>query len=71
MKYDITVVTGTEKGAGTNANVFITLCGNFGDSGKRPLTQKFRDLFERGQTDNFQIEAIELGETLDLFILYF
>jgi hypothetical protein len=62
VKYDIAVYTGNESGSGTNANVFITIYGTTGDSGKRPLTQKFRDLFERNQTDNFQIEAVDLGK---------
>lgn len=55
------MVTGDVKGAGTNANVSLTLYGNTGDSGKRELTQKFRDLFERKQTDKFEIEALDLG----------
>lgn len=63
MKYDITVVTGKESGAGTNANVLLTLYGSVSDSGKRPLTQAFRDLFEKGQTDHFQLEAIDLGQS--------
>ena len=62
VKYDITVHTGNEMGSGTNANVSITIYGTNGDTGKRPLTQKFRDLFERGQKDNFQIETVDLGE---------
>lgn len=35
--YKITVVTGDRRGAGTDANVFITLFGENGDSGKRQL----------------------------------
>ena len=61
VKYDIVVVTGDVSGAGTNANVFLNIYGTNGDTGKRPLTQKFRDLFERNQTDKFQIEAVDLG----------
>lgn len=52
------------KGAGTDANVFITLYGSNGDSGKRPLTQKFRNLFERGRTDRFVVEMLDLGELM-------
>ncbi|XP_012940880.1 lipoxygenase homology domain-containing protein 1 [Aplysia californica] len=62
VKYEIVVITGDVKGAGTNANVFITVFGNNGNTGKRPLTKAFRDLFERNQTDKFQIEALDLGE---------
>jgi hypothetical protein len=61
VKYDVAVFTGNESGCGTNANVFITIFGTNGDTGKRPLTQRMRDLFERGQQDNFQLEAVDLG----------
>ncbi|XP_074850459.1 lipoxygenase homology domain-containing protein 1 isoform X1 [Carettochelys insculpta] len=62
VKYEIIVVTGSEKGAGTDANVFITIFGINGDSGKRALKQKFRNLFERGKTNRFSLETLELGE---------
>ncbi|XP_048241483.1 lipoxygenase homology domain-containing protein 1-like isoform X2 [Haliotis rufescens] len=62
VKYEIIVHTGNVKGSGTNANVSITIFGENGDTGKRPLKQKFRDLFEKNQTDKFEIEALDLGE---------
>ncbi|XP_039606557.1 lipoxygenase homology domain-containing protein 1-like [Polypterus senegalus] len=62
VRYEIIVITGDVKGAGTDANVSITIHGSNGDSGKRALKQKFRNLFERGQTDRFQIEMLDLGE---------
>uniref|UniRef100_A0A803U0L0 Lipoxygenase homology PLAT domains 1 n=1 Tax=Anolis carolinensis TaxID=28377 RepID=A0A803U0L0_ANOCA len=62
VKYEVIVVTGFEKGSGTDANVLITIFGLNGDSGKRALKQKFRNLFERGQTDRFYLEILELGE---------
>ena len=55
-------MTSDIRGAGTDANVWITLFGGHGDTGKRELTQKFRDLFERNQKDKFTIEAIDLGK---------
>ncbi|KAM6965464.1 lipoxygenase homology domain-containing protein 1 [Aplochiton taeniatus] len=64
VKYEIITITGDVKGAGTDANVYITLYGSNGDSGKRPLRQKFRNLFERGQTDRFVLEMLDLGELL-------
>ena len=60
--YTVAVTTSDEKKAGTDANVKLTIYGSLGDSGKRPLTQKWRDLFERGQTDNFEISCLDLGE---------
>uniref|UniRef100_A0A3Q3IZ75 PLAT domain-containing protein n=1 Tax=Monopterus albus TaxID=43700 RepID=A0A3Q3IZ75_MONAL len=62
IKYEIIVVTGDEKGAGTDANVFIVIYGSSGDSGRRKLRQKFRNLFERGQTDRFLLEMLDMGE---------
>uniref|UniRef100_A0A672Z7J4 Lipoxygenase homology domains 1b n=1 Tax=Sphaeramia orbicularis TaxID=375764 RepID=A0A672Z7J4_9TELE len=64
VKYEIIVITGDVKGAGTDANVFITIYGVNGDSGKRQLRQKFRNLFERGRTDRFVLEMLDLGELL-------
>lgn len=61
LKYEVVVITGDVRGAGTNANVSITLYGSTGDTGKRELKQKFRDLFERKQTDKFELEALDLG----------
>ncbi|KAM9307093.1 lipoxygenase homology domain-containing protein 1 [Pholidichthys leucotaenia] len=62
VKYEIIVITGDEKGAGTDANVFITVYGTNGDSGCRQLRQKFRNLFEREQTDRFILEMLDMGE---------
>ncbi|XP_066195695.1 lipoxygenase homology domain-containing protein 1 [Sylvia atricapilla] len=62
VKYETIVVTGFEKGAGTDANVFITIHGLNGDSGRRALKQKFRNLFERGKTNRFYLETLDMGE---------
>uniref|UniRef100_A0A8C0ZH30 Lipoxygenase homology PLAT domains 1 n=1 Tax=Cyanistes caeruleus TaxID=156563 RepID=A0A8C0ZH30_CYACU len=62
VKYETIVVTGFEKGAGTDANVFITIYGLNGDSGRRALKQKFRNLFERGKTSRFYLETLDMGE---------
>ncbi|XP_013922000.1 PREDICTED: lipoxygenase homology domain-containing protein 1 [Thamnophis sirtalis] len=62
VRYEVIVVTGSQKASGTDANVHITIFGTNGDSGKRRLKQKFRNLFERGSTDRFYLEILELGE---------
>uniref|UniRef100_A0A3B3CLJ0 Lipoxygenase homology PLAT domains 1b n=1 Tax=Oryzias melastigma TaxID=30732 RepID=A0A3B3CLJ0_ORYME len=64
VKYGVIVITGDVKGAGTDSNVFITIYGVNGDSGRRELKKKFRNLFERGQTDSFVLEMLELGDLL-------
>ncbi|XP_004623680.1 lipoxygenase homology domain-containing protein 1 isoform X2 [Octodon degus] len=62
VKYEVIVTTGYEPGAGTDANVFVTIFGANGDTGKRELKQKACNLFERGSTDRFFLETLELGE---------
>nr|XP_020009381.1 lipoxygenase homology domain-containing protein 1-like [Castor canadensis] len=62
VKYEVIVTTGYEPGAGTDANVFVTIFGSNGDTGKRELKQKMRNLFERGSTNRFFLETLELGE---------
>jgi lipoxygenase homology domain-containing protein 1 len=68
VKYEVSVVTGAEKGAGTDANVSIILYGENGDTGLRPLKQSFKNLFEKGQTDKFIIECLDLGELQKLHV---
>ena len=43
--------TGDVKSAGTDANVFLTIFGENGDTGERSLakSETHRDKFERGQ----------------------
>ncbi|XP_054628770.1 lipoxygenase homology domain-containing protein 1 isoform X1 [Dunckerocampus dactyliophorus] len=64
VKYEIIVITGDVKDAGTDANVYITVYGVNGDSGRRHLRKKYRNLFERGHTDRFLVEMLDLGELL-------
>ncbi|XP_011477254.1 lipoxygenase homology domain-containing protein 1-like [Oryzias latipes] len=64
VKYEVIVITSDVKGAGTDSNVSITIYGVNGDSGKRELRKKFRNLFERGHTDAFVLEMLELGDLL-------
>lgn len=58
VKYEVTVVTGSDKSAGTSASASITLFGKNGDSGKRPLKKGFT----KDDVDKFTIECIDLGE---------
>lgn len=50
-KYVVTVKTGDLSGAGTDANVFLTMFGDKGDSGERKLhsSETHTDKFERNQ----------------------
>ena len=66
--YNIKVFTGSQKGAGTDANVRIMLFGEFGYSGPWVLNGRYRDDFERGQIDDFQFEAVCLGKLYSIQI---
>ncbi len=68
VQYGVKVYTGDVKSAGTDANVSIVIFGENGDTGKRQLSKKFRDLFERNQVDDFKIEAVDLGNLTKLHI---
>ncbi|KAH3887386.1 hypothetical protein DPMN_011402, partial [Dreissena polymorpha] len=60
-KYVIQVFTGSRSMAGTNANVYINIFGERGDTGIRFLkkSQNF-DKFEKGKMDEFTIEAVSV-----------
>ena len=97
MPFQVDVVTGNKFGCGTNANVFLVLYGDNGDTGERALkkcvhmmifekihtckhtqlnshtsllvltcshhrSNNHSDKFERSQTDNFDVRAVDLGK---------
>ncbi|RNA20947.1 lipoxygenase homology domain-containing 1 isoform X1, partial [Brachionus plicatilis] len=64
VDYEVLVVTGSEKGAGTNATASITIYGKNGDSGKRVLKKGF----DRSEKEEFIIECLDLGEITKVHI---
>uniref|UniRef100_A0A1I8HA00 Lipoxygenase homology domain-containing protein 1 n=1 Tax=Macrostomum lignano TaxID=282301 RepID=A0A1I8HA00_9PLAT len=68
--YEVRVKTGDKLGAGTDANVFITLYGAEADSGERELSksESHRNKFENNNEDVFRLKAIDLGELRKLKI---
>lgn len=64
--YEIRVITGSRPHAGTDANVYLTLYGEKGDTGERKLvkSQTNANKFESGQTDVCLLEAADLGKLL-------
>ena len=60
--YLITVVTGDKLGAGTDANVYLTLYGEKGNSTELFLDNPNRNDFERNQTDTFTIPPSQVGD---------
>ena len=50
IKYKVSVVTGNLWNAGTDANVYLTVYGDRGDTGVRQLFASSKDqLFKKGQ----------------------
>lgn len=49
--YQVSVRTGDMYGAGTDANVFLTIYGDLGDTGERKLakSENNKNKFERGE----------------------
>ncbi len=61
-QYHVTVNTGTVRGAGTDANVYIVLYGDE-DTGKVFLkhSKTNNNKFENGQKDEFTVDAVDIG----------
>jgi hypothetical protein len=64
VMYKIFVTTADERGVGTDAGVHCVLYGALGDSGELALerSETHDDPFERGNTDIFSRELVDLGE---------
>jgi hypothetical protein len=62
LQYLVTVRTGNFVGAGTDANVYVTLFGSSSASDETLLDAPGRNDFEQGATDNFGILATDIGE---------
>ena len=60
-RYKVTVITGMVKGSETDANVNVTVYGEYGRSGPWRLKQK-KQSFQAGQMDAFTLELAFLGE---------
>ena len=68
--YKINVHTADVRSAGTDANVFLKIYGDKGDSGELQLknSETHRDKFERGQTDIFTFKMLSLGKFAALYL---
>ena len=62
--YHVYVHTGDKFGAGTDANVYVTLFGEVDDTGTVFLksSKTNRNKFERNQIDEFVVEAVDIGD---------
>ena len=66
--YTVTVITGDKLGAGTDANLFLTMTGENGESPEIPLkdSETNRNKFERAQTDIFKLVTPDLGKVFKI-----
>ncbi|KAK3092113.1 hypothetical protein FSP39_025311 [Pinctada imbricata] len=63
LKYQVMVYTGEEEEASTDANVYLNIYGEKGDTGKRQLIHSsYSHKFQSGQVDVFEVEAVWLGK---------
>ncbi|XP_007487181.2 lipoxygenase homology domain-containing protein 1-like isoform X1 [Monodelphis domestica] len=60
-EYVISITTGKTSKSSTNMDVYVTLWGSLGDTGKRKLTRKGVKLFTEGKVDVFRVEAVDIG----------
>ncbi|XP_051826146.1 lipoxygenase homology domain-containing protein 1-like [Antechinus flavipes] len=60
-EYILTITTGKNSASSTNIDVYVTLWGSLGDTGRRKLTRKGEKLFSKGKVDIFRIEAVNIG----------
>ena len=62
VSYLVAVKTGSIRGAGTDANVFLKLFGGKGESKKLDLKESDKkNKFEQGQTDQFKFKTSDIG----------
>ncbi|XP_072046121.1 lipoxygenase homology domain-containing protein 1-like [Amphiura filiformis] len=68
-KYNVKIQTSSEDNSETTANVYISLYGEKGHTGVRQLRKSDQEvLFQKGQTDLFKIEAVDLGSLQKVII---
>ena len=56
-EYEVLVTTADKFGAGTDANVYITVYGKKGVSKKLQLKDRSKNNFEAGDTDRFHVRV--------------
>ncbi|XP_044862525.1 lipoxygenase homology domain-containing protein 1-like isoform X2 [Mauremys mutica] len=67
-EYVLYITTAASLESGTDADVYVTLRGLLGDTGRRKLTRKGEDLFTKGKVDVFRVEAVDVGSLQELVV---
>ena len=67
-RYEVAVVTGDRKYAGTDANVYVEIMGKHGKTGEIKLDDN-KNNFEKGQTDIFKVQTPICNSPLILMLL--
>jgi hypothetical protein len=69
MLYYLEIKTGTESGAGTDANIFVTLVGDKGTTREERLNSHISgDAFENGNLDKAVLDLDDVGTIRDLLL---
>ena len=63
LRYYVATYTANTRNASTSGEVFVTLIGQLGDSGRRKLgaSRTHQTRFGQGQIDVFSMEAVSVG----------
>ncbi len=64
VKYEVEVRTADELGAGTDANVYLSIHGEKGEQSRIVLqtNKSGKNKFEKGSVDNFDLELQDVGK---------
>ena len=62
LEYEVTVHTADKSGAGTSANVFVTIYGELKCTPRLQLKRKSKYDFDRGKIETFRIPSISVGD---------
>ena len=60
-EYEVVIVTGNVKGAGTDAKVSLIIFGKTGQTAKLQLRSNSKNSFERNQSDIFNLKTTCVG----------
>ncbi|KAF7246133.1 Lipoxygenase-likey domain-containing protein 1, partial [Varanus komodoensis] len=66
--YTLYISTGSSPKSGTDSDVYVTLKGSIGDTGRRKLPRNGEDSFAKGKVDVFQVKAVDIGTLHELLV---